>query len=108
MCFLQKGDNISALCDVTTLPIPHLQTFTEGGMEKVSTQKNNNSKNSKTVIETTDLNMRTKPSAIQSSRKEMRDNIVDFGGVKGSSNNSNKFIPTDLINSNSRGFTMTK
>lgn len=74
-----------------------MQTFTE--VPKVSSKQN--SVNSKTVIETSNLKMETKAASVQSSRKEMRDNIVDFGGRKNNSKNNN-FVPTNLINSNLR------
>jgi hypothetical protein len=95
----QKGENISALCNVTTLPIPHLQTFTEVG--KVPSKQN--CVNSKTVIETSNLKMKTTTSSVQSSKKEMRDNIVEFDGKKNNLKNGN-FMPTNLMNSNFRGF----
>uniref|UniRef100_A0AC34GRA4 EH domain-containing protein n=1 Tax=Panagrolaimus sp. ES5 TaxID=591445 RepID=A0AC34GRA4_9BILA len=92
----QKNENISALCNVTTLPIPHLQTFTE--VTKVPSK--HNSMNSKAVIETSDLRMKTKVSSVQSSKKEMRDNMVEFEGKKNSLKNNN-FVPTNLVNSKS-------
>ena len=84
----QKGESISALCGVNTLPIPHLQTFTPGGIGK-SAQKQQNG--NKTFVDTANLQMQTKVSQIQGTRREMDDNIVNL------KNKDAKFIPAALV-----------
>ena len=90
----QKGESISALCGVNTLPIPHLQTFTSGGIGK-STQKQQNG--NKTFVDTANLQMQTKVSQIQGKRREMDDNIMNF------KKKDAKFIPTALVDDGKQG-----
>ncbi|KAE9550138.1 hypothetical protein FO519_006650 [Halicephalobus sp. NKZ332] len=86
----QKGESISALCGVNTLPIPHLQTFTTGGVGK-SAQKQQNG--NKTFVDTANLQMQTKASQIQGTNRDMDDNILNL------KNKNAKFVPTTLVDS---------
>uniref|UniRef100_A0AC34RF12 EH domain-containing protein n=1 Tax=Panagrolaimus sp. JU765 TaxID=591449 RepID=A0AC34RF12_9BILA len=91
----QKGESISALCDVNTLPIPHLQTFTTGGVGKTSQKQQNGTK---AMVDTANLPMQTKTAPIQSTKKDVRDNILHLKKT----NNEANFIPTDLVDNGAK------
>uniref|UniRef100_A0A7E4UX37 EH domain-containing protein n=1 Tax=Panagrellus redivivus TaxID=6233 RepID=A0A7E4UX37_PANRE len=86
----QKGESISALSGVTTLPIPHLQSFTAGGVG-LHSQKNG-SKPNQAFVESGMPQLNTRTAPIQNSRKQMQDNIVPS-----KSNKNAQFLPATLV-----------
>uniref|UniRef100_A0A914C4V1 EH domain-containing protein n=1 Tax=Acrobeloides nanus TaxID=290746 RepID=A0A914C4V1_9BILA len=91
----QRGQSLSALCDVTTLPIPYFQTF------KANEKPNKSSSsvhNPKQKAESNGPSMSTKAGPVQDSKNNL---VNGTSSTTSSSHNkqSNKaaFIPTHLI-----------